>query len=1771
MERLSDKSVFFTKKIPHNNLAITNGFTQTLNYQPMWAMNNSILKKILVGSLLFFTTAKATFLQAQDAQPDLADATILCDKRPVTITTFAGAGTDASEGAGTCMDGITETNTTWFTWEGATFGNLSFTITPTNPNDRIAFVLFDLPDGSDPVALRCGAACFTGSTGLVENDNDAVINCQDSPTDGFARALSMEQGLTYGLLIENTTSDGGFTITFGGDGELVGPVGQIMPSATEACFGQTLTFDEDITFDNGDVIRYDWLFEDGDDNQTVTTQEKLPQSFDFATTGTKRIELMVTTSTGCNALFETFITINDCCQTDNRIAIANDPVVTEIACPDDTNGAIDITVINDSNFPTIFEWSNGADTEDLMGLGPDTYMVTISNAAGCRDSLTHTFVIPNALTAMETVVAPSCGGLSDGSITIDASGGRTPYAYDFGDGNGFVPTATLNGLDTGDYTVIVQDDSGCTTTLEAIELDERALNITTDNLTNPSCGNLTDGSIEINADNAIGVLTFDFNDGNGPLDPTSLARLDSGTYIIDVFDSEGCTGNPVEFTLTKPEPINGLIEARRSSCNGANDGTAIITVSGGVPDFTYEWSNGATTRSIGNLAPGTYMVTVTDANGCTFEGTSSPIIDPPVLTASVASVQDVSCSDQTNGVIELTVEGGITPYKYSTDGINFEAGTTIENLAIGDYEITVTDNNDCPVNLSATISSPATISFDVSTTANICYGEPITFTNTSTFTQGTIISVAWEFGNETVMGNEATTSFTTIGNPTVTLIVETDLGCIERLTRELDIAVEPCCDQDNGVSFLPIFEEPFCNGSADGSITLNSFSLPPITNINWDNGANTEIIEDLPAGTYTVVVTNDATCEGTTSITLEEPTPITTNLDLTNPTCEVAGNGAISVTATGGTLDPGNTYEYDFGNGFSTNNTLENLAFGGFSIMIRDDNNCVVTVDTDLMVSETPPISASLDLLSPTCDVASNGAITVTATGIGANPTLVYDFGNGFSPDDATTSLVEGSYSIRIQDENNCILSIDTNLVASDIPPIMASLDLEAPTCEAALNGAITILTNGSGSGVGGDFLYDFGNGFSPNATAENLPTGNYSIQIQDGDNCVLTIDTILEASPNPPITATLNVESPTCDAALNGSITVAAIGEGGSTLMYDFGDGFSASSIAENLTAGDYSIQIQDQDNCVLVINRALEVSEVPPITANIAINRPSCEVATNGSITINAIGNNDLVYDFGDGFSTQNTADNLIVGTYTVVIQDRDNCTLSIDTALTVDPDFVAITATFTNIIQPSCGGGTDGAITVIPAGELGSDIANYTFDFGNGTLDNNTSSNLSAGPQLVVVRNANNCSFTLDTVLNEPVLEPTFIVARPTCFGLSDGSIIVDVPTPGQGPYTYDFGDGNGFQSADVLTDLPQGNYGIQVQDANLCLSGLLDVLIDQPDELMLTIAPTDISCFGENDGRIVAEVTGGVGNYTYNWSDGQTTNIASNLGAGEYLLDVTDGNDCPIISNLIPIIEPAELTVEVGQIQDVLCFGETNGAISINANGGSAPFEYSLDGIIFQPTPTLNDLPAGDYTVIVKDSRACEVPTSNITVAEPEEFIVTAAVDDPVTKLGFTINLSAETSTNNGGINFVWATPDSIVCNNCQNYATVPPGSTIYTVTAVNSDNCQSTASVSVAVSLDRPVYIPNIFSPNGDGINDEFYIPFSPAMKEITELKIFDRTGALIYEAFNIVKGEEILKAWDGEFAGSKLRQGVFVISAQISFVDDQILPYQSDVTLITSE
>lgn len=1684
---------------------IFNGFTQKVTPQPILAMKNTFSKKLMCCFLLLLVGG--TGIKAQDAKPDLSDATILCDKRTVTVESFIGAGTDTKEADSGCLLNLEEKNTTWFVWEagGDPFEEqlLDFTIQPNQTTDQFSFSLFQLPnganDGTGKGVLRCAFPCRTGAIGLRDGDNDDIIAEEDCATapDGFMRTLEMTPGTFYGLMIENTTSDGGFSISFEGNGEFVGPVGQITPDNTVACFGDEIIFSSDeITFANGSITEYAWSFNDGEDVTNQTTIPSVPQAFTFQSNGTKQIELTVTTDIGCTALFEETVEINDCCNSTNQITIDDNPIISEVACPSDVNGAIDIEVTNVSNFPTIYEWDDGVSDEDRSMLAPDNYSVTVSNAAGCRDSMEFALELPGALSATDAVTAPSCGGIEDGIIEITATGGRAPYEYDLGNDGDFVASdGTFGGLGIGDYIVVVKDASGCTDTVQAIELDEKQLDITANNPTDPSCFGEDDGSIELTATNAVGVLTFDFNDGNGPLDETSITRLGGGSFTINVFDSEGCTGNTVDFTLTEPDQITSIIDSRPGiTCNGANDGTAIVTATGGAPDYTYEWSNGSTNRSIANLSPGVYTVVITDTNGCTDTAMTAPLADPEVLTATISNFNDVSCPTNMDGSITLDVNGGIMPYKYTTDGINFENGTTLSNLAIGDYDITVTDNNNCPVEVSGVISSPASLSFDVSSTTDICYGESLEFTNTSTFTQGNITSTTWNFGDADVTGQNVATSFTTIGTPVVTLTVTTDLGCVVPLTRELDIEVIPCCNGNNGIIAFPDPIDPLCNGGSSGSIDLNITSDPPIASINWADGATGANRSNLAAGDYTVTITNDATCGAELPITIDEPSSIIPMLTIIEPTCDVASNGEIMITATGGTVATNSNYEFDFndGEGFGATNLLTGLSVGDYdNIRVRDDNNCTVPIDTFLAVpAGFNPITASLTITPPTCDEATNGTITVTATGDGRP--LFYDFGNGPSTDNLLPNVGIGLQTIIVQDLDMCMRSLDTTIVAAEVMPIQASVQIEQPSCEVAANGIITITASGNSTPL----EYDFGNGFVDNNIATDLVIGNYPLAIRDRDNCILNIDTMLAVVP-----------------------------------------GFE-------------------------------------PIQANLQINQPSCSEATNGAITIIASGNGGpFEYDFdGGGFADENSFMDLTIGSYPITVRDADGCSSDFDTTLIVAPGLIPVQATL-QIVQPSCGGATDGSVTILPSGELGTDITNYTYDFGNGFFDNNVADNLGNGQFSVDVRNANNCSIVLDTILNELVLAPTHIVARPTCFGLSDGSIIIEVPTPGEGPFTYDFGDGAGFQADVALTNLPEGNYTIQVQDANLCLSEQIPILIDQPDELMLSLVKTDISCFGENDGSIVATVTGGVSNYSYSWSDGQMNNAATGLMAGDYTLDVTDGNDCPISSdNAITIIEPAELSAEIGQIDNVLCFGEMNGAITVNPIGGSAPYEYSLDGIIFQSAPTLGDLVAGDYTITVKDSRDCEITTQNTTVAEPGEFTVEALVDNAETKLGFTINLSAEANTTaTGGINYTWSTPDSIICTNCERFETVPPGSTIYTVNAVNSDNCQASASVSVAVSTDRPIYFPNLFTPNGDGVHDEFFIPFSPAMEEVKELKIFDRTGALVFEAFNIRRGEELIKSWDGEFNGTKLRQGVYVVTAQISFVDNQTLPYQSDVTIITSE
>ncbi len=549
-------------------------------------------------------------------------------------------------------------------------------------------------------------------------------------------------------------------------------------------------------------------------------------------------------------------------------------------------------------------------------------------------------------------------------------------------------------------------------------------------------------------------------------------------------------------------------------------------------------------------------------------------------------------------------------------------------------------------------------------------------------------------------------------------------------------------------------------------------------------------------------------------------------------------------------------------------------------------------------------------------------------------------------------------------------------------------------------------------------------------------------------------------------------------------------------------------------------------------------------------------CPDDNTGAIDLEVI-NNYAPYTFqwSNGAGTRNL-NTLTRGDYMVTITDAARC----DTVVTftvASPDTFDID---TLITMPTCNGGTDGAISLQTNG--GSPPYSYNWE-NQGFSADNSLTNLPVGNYSVVVRDDNDCETTLDIPVRELelILDPAVTALQPpSCFGFSDGAIEVVVDN-GQGPYEYDWMDGRGFRDENSLRDLSSGFYEVEVIDANLC-RGTFTFDMQDPPAVTLDFDVMDASCNGVQDGEATAIAGGGVGGFTYSWSDGQRDSLAAGLGAGTYSVTVLDANQCPVQGSVI-INEPAVTGVEVTEIVDARCFGEASGQVTVAGIGGNPPYSFSLDGVSFQPESTFVGLPAGSYTIVLTDALGC-TETVTAEVGQPAPLIVDAGPDQTI-QLGFETRLRA--IPNDPNVSFQWAPPDALSCSDCPDPVAGPVETTPYTVTVVDPRGCAALDSLLITVSPDRPVYIPNAFTPNGDGFNDYFTLFSGPAAEEIRSLRIFDRWGELIYEGESIPLNEESA-GWDGTFRGQKLDSGVFVYLAEVAFIDGQIIQYSGDVSLL---
>ncbi len=657
---------------------------------------------------------------------------ILCDQTAFVAQSVNGAGNDTKEANDAlCFkngtSGDVESNSTWFKWTCDKTGTLEFTLFPLKFDDDLDFVMYELPGGvkdcSSKTLVRCMASGDTktpstcmGPTGLRAGETDTAedAGCQTPGKNNFLKPLDMVSGKSYALVVNNfTTAKVGFNLQFGGTGTFLGPSAKFKSdnALKKLCVGQSATFSDESSFSptNGNIVKWTWAF--GENTTPATATTKGPHTVKFNSAGRKYIALTIETDKGCViTTIDTFL-VEACC--DGLNAIKTIPAQANNPCFGLTQGVANPNA--KCVLPITYKWDTANQTgSTLKGLGNGTYTVTITNTAKCEKILDFTITSPPKVIIDTIVKKPTCNGGTDGSVTINVTGGVPPYLYELTDNSGVINTNYqtsnfFNNLKQNFYFISVKDANDC---ISIVFLKLKELELILDPnikaIYQPKCKGGNDGAIDIVIGNGLSPFQYDF--GQGFQNDKSLNNIKAGTYVVKVQDKNLCKG---DFNLVVGEPTLLTLKSDTTniSCFGANDGKAAVKPTGATPPYTYKWNNGQTDAKIENQKPGSYVVTVTDANGCTKQ-TTIFIKEPLKLSVDVVNQKDNICFGDKKGEVQIIGKGGVPPYQYSLDGLFFQKDTAFKKLRAGQYSITIKDTSNCENNVDLTIKEPEPLRVD---------------------------------------------------------------------------------------------------------------------------------------------------------------------------------------------------------------------------------------------------------------------------------------------------------------------------------------------------------------------------------------------------------------------------------------------------------------------------------------------------------------------------------------------------------------------------------------------------------------------------------------------------------------------------------------------------------------------------------------------------------------------------------------------------------------------------------------------------------------------------------------------------------------------------------------------------------------------------------------------------------------------------------------------------------------------------------------------------
>ncbi|MBK6836031.1 MAG: T9SS type A sorting domain-containing protein [Bacteroidetes bacterium] len=1279
--------------------------------------------------------------------------------------------------------------------------------------------------------------------------------------------------------------------------------------------------------------------------------------------------------------------------------------VTQAQCGQN-DGAINASV-SGVNSPFTYLWSNGATTQDLTGIGAGTYTLHVTDTNGCSDSLSFNLNNISSLSTTATSSLVTCAGGNNGAINITTTGGATPYSFLWSNG---ATTEDITNLQAGSYTLTVTGANGCIHSKTVVVGTIAPILISLDNSSNEFCGT-QNGAINISVSGGSGSYGYSWNNGTTTQD---LSSITAGSYTLTVTDGNSCTQN-ANYSIVNDVSscssycyLNILTNNVTNETCGNDAGAIDVSIMDATQPYNVSWNTGATTEDLSNLQAGNYTITVQDANQCIVNKTITVGNNVGNLALTNTQIINDNCG-QGVGAINVTASGGTLPYAY-----NWSNSTTTEDvtsLNAGTYTLIVTDGNSCSLTQSYVVTNnTGTLNQTAVVTNELCNNNFGAINLTVTGATGTL-TYLWSNG-------ATTQDLNNLSSGTFSVLITDANGCTLN-SNPYTVNNLPGTLVLNSV----VINNENCNNNQGAiNITVSGGNIP--YTYSWSNGATTEDISSLNAGSYNVTVTDNNGCSvsSNNNVVFDAPGTLNVSTDfITNEVCANA-NGAIYVSVSGGTTP----YTLQWNNGSIAEDNL-NLSAGNYILTVTDANGCSFNhAETILNSSGTLNINNTV-ITNETCN-NSNGAIDLVISG-GTNP-ITYAWSNGQTNQDIT-GLAAGSYSVTATDNNGC--EATTNVTITNVTGTLAVI--HQGTAELCSNngGAIDLTVSGGLT----PYTYLWNN----SATTEDLTGisgGNYSCTITDANNCSILTGTIFIA--NNPGTLVVNHTAINSSCGLsNGAIDLQVSG-GTSGYTYSWSTGATTQDLT-NLSAGNYTYTVTDASMCekvdsVIITNTSgsLSISNVQitnevcnnnagainisitggtnPLTytwSNSAITEDltalnqgiySCTISdaagcsvvtgnltvsnsastlslsnitvvdatcgnTSGSINLSVSGGQaPLTYLWSTGATTEDIPSGLSAGNYSCTITDANGCSIQ---ALATVNNTNGTLAIVSNVITNESCGNTNGAVNITVQG--GNGAYTYTWSEGSTTQD---ISNLNSGTYSVTVLDGNGCTTNqaysvLDIGTNISIAP---IITSDEICGNQNGSINISVQG-GSSPFSYSWNNGSLFEDQ---TNLSAGPYSVIVTDANGCITNGNFTINNNTNGLAInSIIATDESC-GNGLGAINLSVTGGINPITYSWNNGQTTQDLSNLSAGSYDVVVSDVNGCSVSSSATIQNQTGGLSAIVNTITNENC-GDTTGSIDINVNGGTLPYTFAWSNT--SSNEDLIAVGAGNYSVTVTDGSGCSV--------------------------------------------------------------------------------------------------------------------------------------------------------------------------------------------------